>query len=313
VIAVIVMSITLMWVPKPQQAHGFSDLECKQSPDLVALVDNLGSDAVRYNCDQALRSLEECGPEVIPALERALGSADRQRRFAACALLANREDYKPSPQVLAVCVEALKDDEFPFDGESYTYIFNAARSTRFLVKHAAAAEPLLVQAMESTDLQQRFLAGVILGWSGRSGAAERVSAILIPHLRDNCIPCDSLLAGGALYRLGAPALPLVQAAMKSSVDVQQSEWLTLIAIDIQDPPTTGEKQWKRRTLHAVDHTWDPAVGYSLDSLKMNWGTMSEEKRDTPSNPAVFMKKRAHIIEMRDRWFTRAEPAANNRP
>ena len=172
-------------------------------PTVAELVEDLRDDDTDWNCLYALGELRELGLKAKPELEKALESTDLQQRQAAAVLLSGIKGYEPTEKMLVVLVEGLANDQFPYEHRfqrdgSYTYLFNASCGVTFLAEHAESAEALLINAMESKDLQQRFLAAVALGFGGRSKGARRGAEILIPHLRDNRIPCDAVLAAGAL-------------------------------------------------------------------------------------------------------------------
>lgn len=175
-------------------------------------VQQLRSDAARWNAHDAHRRLCEAGMRAVPALEEGLISNDTQQRQFAANCLRTIDDYVPSDVMLRVCVEGLRDDQEPYnqtiDGNpAYNFVFNAVYGTEYLLKYTNRAEKLIVDAQESNDGQQRFLAALILGLGGRTPTPERTSKILMVHLRDNSIHGDAILASGALRTMGVIALP----------------------------------------------------------------------------------------------------------
>jgi len=204
------------------------------------LIDQLRADAVRWNAIEAMDSLAELGPAAVPQLEKALLSDDWQQRMMAADVLRGIDGYLPSMRMLEVCVEGLRDDELPnghhANGEhSCSPPWNAARGTEFLLLHASDAVVPLVQAMESDDGQQRFLAAFVVGFSRIGVASSRTCQILVYHLKDNGIRVDGILAGSALRRMGIAAVPglLIR---QDQTGGQQRAWIDLlIAHALQRP------------------------------------------------------------------------------
>lgn len=256
-------------------------------PTIAELVEDLRDDDTDWNCLYSLNQLRQMGLKAKPELERALESTDLQQRQGAAVLLCGIEGSEPSERLLDVLVEGLANDQFPYEHRfqregSYTYLFNASCGVKFLADHADKAETKLIKAMESSDLQQRFLAAVALGFGGRSNAAIRAAAILIPHLRDNRIPCDAVLAAGALYRFGTTVSPALVKALDAPVDRQQAEVLRLILRDLNRPPVTAEDFKERRgSQHICEGFADPVATIGLDQVSLRWGSrMTERNRDT---------------------------------
>lgn len=263
---------------------------------ITELVEDLRGDDTEWNCHAALGELRELGLKARPELERALESTDLQQRQAAALLLSAVEGYEPTENLLEVLVEGLANDQFPYERlfhqeGTYTYIFNASCGVRYLAEHAVKAESRLIKALESRDLQQRFLAAVALGFGGRSNAAIRAASILIPHLRDNRIPCDAVLAAGALYRFGPAVSPALVKALDAPVDRQQAEVLRLILRDLNQPPVTAEDFRARRGSQRICAGWaDPVVSLRLDQVSLDWGSrMTEKNRDTAPAATVVGK------------------------
>ncbi len=257
----------------------------------------------------ALHTLLSLGVPALLPLYAALDSPDfRQRQLAAAVLRAMDgitldgehpfssdslpPKITPTPALLRVCIEGLKDDALPGvtsgDREygERPLVFNAASGTRFLIKHAALAEPLLADALKSTDLQQRFCAAIILGFVALPRHAETICAILIPHLRDNSIRGDALWASCALYHLGRAAELHLLAASLRPVDQQQRELLALILADIREPLSSPAASARRaapaRAILKRGGPLDPLLTFDQYSLQMEWeSTMTQHNRDTP--------------------------------
>ncbi len=278
-------------------------------PSIPTLIADLRSTSPDPRSRDALHALLSLGEPALVPLYAALDSLDfRQRQLAAAILRAMDgiaiegenpfssasppPKITPTPALLRVCIEGLKDDALPGvvagerEYDKRPIVYNAAGGTRFLIKHAAAAEPLLAEALKSTDLQQRFCAAIILGFAHRTTHAETICAILIPHLRDNSIPCDALWAAGALYRLGPAADLHLQAAALKPIDKQQRELLALILLDIRQPLKNpagyGPRTAGKLTTLDLDGAMDPLIAFDQNSLRMDWGsTMTQRNRDTP--------------------------------
>lgn len=259
--------------PAPQPAP--DDAARRQIATLIAA---LHSDHVRGNAEHALDALTNAGPGAFAQLHEALLSDDhQQRQMAAAALVSAGDawrdhptDVTPTPALVRVLIEGLRHDDLPSgrDGDELRYndVFNARRATEYLARHVELAEGPLVDAMHSDDGQQQFLAACLLGWAGRSDHASTIAAILLPHLRDNTLDSDALLAAPALYRLGKAIEPMLHEAM-AKADRQQQRYLELIQLDLTDPPTTGAKLVARHhRYHFCDFCYDPVYQFSVDRL-----------------------------------------------
>ncbi len=223
-------------------------------PEAAALVEQLRDDDVRWNAMEASESLRRLGWRAVPALESALASEDWQQRQMAADVLRSVAGYKPSPAMLRVEVEGLRHDELPRQRRgrrAYTFVFNAKRGAEHLLRHVREAEPLLTAALVSEDQQQRFLCAYILGCAGRDEHAAAVAGVLLPHLRDNDVRNDAIMAAAALYRLGPKVRPYVVAA-RPSADRQARQLIDLILINLDEgPPQTWEELDARKRMHRV--------------------------------------------------------------
>lgn len=251
-------------------AAGSPDVPGPEDSRIVALIARFAEPTPASSMMDARKAILQLGLPAAPELEKALASPDwRQRQVAANCLC--ELHVAPSRKLWEVCIEGLKDDRLPFNGQRYTDICNARSSTVMLIANAEQAEDLLVAAMNSTDGQQRFLAAFALGYAGRGLSAARVVEVLAPHLRDNTIPCDALLAGMALYRMGPAALkPL--AAQLPGADTQAHRLIEAIMRDITAPPKDDAECRRRAELFDVrkdygDDPWFiPHVQHTLDDV-----------------------------------------------
>lgn len=212
--------------------------------------------------------LQEIGAPAAPVIEHGLESDDHQQRHLCAALLMSIDGYAPSRRMLEVCVEGLKHDLLPSDGECYNYVFNAADGTRYLIKHMAVARGLLVGSLDSDDPQQQFLAATLLAYSGDGPTCHSCATVLLPHLRDNKIQCDALFAAIALRRISSCCINELHAA-KTTADVQQAAILeVLIAC------ATGESADKLAALNArLPDLGLPAndpTAFPLENVEMWW-------------------------------------------
>lgn len=248
------------------------------SQDAAALwVEELHDDDIRGNAVRAIRELKRLGAAAIPALTDALESSDYQQRQLAGALLRHLDARTPTPALLRVTVEGLRDDAL----SSYTVLANAAEGVRYLERHAWEARELLVAGAQDPDLQQSFYAAVILARNQITLGIETTTAVLIEHLADNDIPGDACVASRALYLLGQPALPYLERA-RSSDDRQQAQVVELIIADLRDPPRTPAELAARKEVQQITQiAYDPCL----------------EERGRPiglSDPARLERRRALI-------------------
>ena len=278
-------------------------------PSIPTLIADLKSSVPDPRPRDALNTLLSFGEPAVAPLSAALDSPNYLQRQLAAAALRAMDGFSiegespfspdtpppkitPTPALLRVCIEGLKDDTLPGvsagdrEYDQHPIIFNAASGTRFLIKHAARAEPLLADALKSPDLQQRFCAAIILGFAARPRHAETICAILIPHLRDNSIRGDALWASCALYHLGHAAELHLLAASLRPVDQQQRELLALILSDIRDPlpcpAASAHRAAPARAILKRGGPLDPLLTFDQYSLQMEWGSaMTERNRDTP--------------------------------
>lgn len=183
------------------------------------VIDELRDDDISGNAEDAVTALE--GPLWAygnRALYETLGSTDWQQRQIVANLLVRRGD-PPSLDLIRVLVEALRDDTLPAGvGLRYSYnrVYNAEAAVGYLTANAAEAEPLLADAINSPDWQQRFLAAVILGAGHRHELADRAVPILIEHLDRNAIAEDAKGAVVGLVGFDTAAIPLLDVAAAGS-------------------------------------------------------------------------------------------------
>jgi len=209
------------------------------------LIDAMRDDDVRWNADEAVLRLrwtsDAVRKMVAPALESALDSDDWQQRQIAAYVLCDVKDHIPSDRMLAVLVEALRDDALPSGpparkggGWTYNYVNNATVAFHVLHAHHGRAEPHLLDVLDSADLQQRFLASVLLIANGSKAAEVTAVPLLIEHLRDNRHNADAVMAARALGRYGPGVLPYLERAT-GKTDTQQRALIRMIQVTLTQP------------------------------------------------------------------------------
>lgn len=229
---------------------------------LADAVEDLRHDSTPWNATHAMSFLRAHAESARSILEAALRSDDHQQRQAAASVLQGIKGYRPTPRMLAVTVEGLRDDVLPSGrrpGEergTTTYIFNATQGVHWFLRRPArirAAEPLLVEALRSDDLQQRFLAAYLLGRGGCAGAFNDVIRVLAPHLGDNHIREDANMAAAGLYGLGPAVVPDLRARLPRA-DAQEGLLLRLIIHHLagaDDPDAAVPSTARRRKITDV--------------------------------------------------------------
>lgn len=236
------------------------------------LVDQLRADAVRWNAEEAMSDLTELSASAIPTLEQGLNSSDHQQRHMCAALLMDIEEYTPSRRLVEVCVEGLKHDQLPSDGENYNYVFNAANGLRYLIRHASMAREFLVSALSSDDAQQQFLAATILAYSGDQATCRVCAAILLPHLRDNGVKCDGIFAAIALRRISSCCVSELHAA-KPSADAQQAAILEVLIASATGASSEAMSALNEKLPDLGLYMSDPTA-FPLENVEVWWGAPS---------------------------------------
>lgn len=262
--------------------YGYIEYKPDAIPQLreEQLVEYLHSDDIRGNAVAAMNELwKRRGDGLVAALEPALESKDWQQRQMAAEILRGIETYTPTNRLLEVTVEGLRDDGLPFDENGYgVFAFNAFSGTRYLLKHPKEGTDILVKMLESDDSQQRFLAAYVLGATGRSGAIQRITEILIPHLRDDDVWGNACMAVYALYHRGPDVMPLLEPYLDSK-DEQQRLAVRLVRMDLKSPPRTEEERLARRKVHTLSELHaDPCVEEGLERYILSWRNPKRKPR-----------------------------------
>ena len=253
------------------------------SPAFVReLIDKLSSTTPRQ-VNQVIFYDAPSGPNWRKALHVALDSAHLQQRHAAAQLLRKFPEVPASERLIAVTVDGLRNDTIPGKQvEGVRLAVANAAGFGWLIEHIEATRGALVPALASDDLQQRFLAAVCLGATADRDHVARIAQILIPHLRDNQIAGDALMAGCALYRLG-PAARTALTEARAAADAQQGQIIDLILFDLANPPRSEADFKKRKGMQTVwGDLYDPIAWFKPQDLEIGWrGTMTEARRDVP--------------------------------
>ncbi|MFB3788775.1 MAG: hypothetical protein ACE15F_20645 [bacterium] len=244
------------------------------------LVEHLHADGIRGNAVAAMNEIWNRRPEgITAALEAALGSPDWQQRQMAAEILRGIETFAPTNRLLEVTVEGLRDDALPFDENGFgVFAFNAFSGTRYLLKHPKEGTDILVKALESDDSQQRFLSAYVLGATGRGGAIQRITEILLPHLQDDEVWGNACMAVDALYHLGLEVMPFLE-PYRDLLDEQPRQAARLVRMDLENPPRTKEERLARRKDHTLPELHpDPCVEEGLERYILSWSNPNRKPR-----------------------------------
>jgi len=182
----------------------------------------------------------------LPILEAAMQSDDPQYRNFCLAVLQHARGYQPSDAMIAACVEALKDDDFPRSlKHGGTLLHNASGAVRFLEVTPTLEARHLQKALDSDDGQQRFLSAYLLARRGAKIHKEKIIKILVHHLKDNRIVGDAHLAGTGLAGLGEGLRePFKRLQKEGKLDAQQKLAIELLLADLDERPVDLAKRKK---------------------------------------------------------------------
>lgn len=230
------------------------------------LVQALRNDDIPGNAVTALEALNS-EPDAAGLLHETLHSSDLQQRQLAAWLL-RRLPVRSTERLAAVSVEALHTE---VDNQLYdTTVVSLERSaTRYLYHHPEHSRQPLRIALHSADKQQRFMAAFLLGVSGATEDAPTIVRELAPHLADNDIDGDALLATHGLFRLGKLGGQLLE-HWRYGLDAQGRQLIDLIQLNLRSPPRNQRELESRRKLHSVTSIcFDPTIDYNVRSA--HWG------------------------------------------
>ncbi|MCH2133912.1 MAG: hypothetical protein MK116_09200 [Phycisphaerales bacterium] len=260
----------------------------RQQVRIVALIEDLRHDDVRFNAIKAKRQLWHLGDEIITPLEVALHSDDRQQRLLAASILSWNESYVPTARMLEVCLDGIREDlnftwyQPVLDDEGnlvecrtvYGGINPSWSCYAVLSRHATAAEPLLARGLRSDDPRQRFLSALLLAQQGKVQYTSHITSILISRLENNHTYRDANLACRGLYLLGPTALPALYSALPAE-DPQAKALIRHLIWHLAGPQAPEARQLdphgsRRRAITCMWH--DPAIQYPLDRMPRGFRT-----------------------------------------
>ncbi|MBL8728841.1 MAG: hypothetical protein JNM25_10450 [Planctomycetes bacterium] len=235
---------------------------------VAVLVADLRDDGLPWNAENAVALLVALPRGALPVLDEALSAGDLQQRHLAARVLRRRSEQHavaPSPRLLEVTVDALSDrltDELQRRRLCGTWD-PAAEGTRFLAPHASAARVPLRRALHVGDGQQRFLAAWLLAQCHDEGYSDTICRELLPHLADNDIAGDAVMATHGLYQLGPAALPALR-WWRPHVDAQARRLIDVVERDLQQPPRSRAELERRRPWPRVSNLYhDPAIEFDV--------------------------------------------------
>ncbi|MFK7959668.1 MAG: hypothetical protein AB8G96_04015 [Phycisphaerales bacterium] len=202
---------------------GFGDAPARSVA--AAVVADLRDDDIPWNSYPAQRLLDDLWPASRTALEYELEIGDLQSRILAARVL--RHHVKtPSDALLRACVQDLRNDRGLVTGQATD--LNMRYAAWYLMEWANEAEPHLVAALGSDDMQQRLIAAGIAGFANFGHCNDAVAEVLIDHLQDNDIREDARLAIPALHSMGESILPMLRRHVDHGDDQSRAILLALI-------------------------------------------------------------------------------------
>jgi hypothetical protein len=189
-------------------------------------------------------------------------AGDYQSRIVATMIL-KRKCKKPTDILIAACIADLQDDSDLVDW--YMGRWNAKSSAIYLSKWWHLAETYVLEALDSSDPQQRFLAAVVAGYGGTTVRVGDVVSILAPHLMDNRIGGDSRVSTPALFHLGPRAIPYLREQLFFSD--AQGRPILLHIIERLEYPDLNKRECKNILPQITLTTSDPLTSPIEKSLR----------------------------------------------
>lgn len=208
----------------------------------VRLIRDLKADTHRFNSMRAMEMLRMMGVEAEPDLLVALESDDHQQRQFAAAIL-SRFPGPRSQTLLRVMAEGLGDDGI---SSWSAELSNFNGSVEWLIDHAHEARPYLCAGLRSDDPQARLGSALALGFGGVHEASDDVVEAMVPHIEENDISGDALIAVAAMFRMGEHAIPALERASVSDTNERRRIVCRLLIDDIR----MGDARSK-----AIDRRW----------------------------------------------------------
>ncbi len=189
------------------------------------LAKDLRNDGIWGSASSARSMLKKLWPDSIEALRHETMVGDGQSKVLAAQMLRQLIEV-PSEILLVACVSDLHDDGGVDGWEMMEG--NARQAAEYLLRWWSISSQYVLEAIESSDVQQRFLAATIAGFAGSTEKRETVINILFPHLLDNRFYGDAKIAAPAIYHLGPKAVPLLKEKLKDADDQARSILLHII-------------------------------------------------------------------------------------
>jgi len=274
---------------------------------LEELIAELGDDDVKNNATGAIDAIMAYPTSPVERLFVALDDPDWQTRQIACNLIWNiRTAHEPieskndmfrtsawrwqikttDPQwrstdipavtdrLVAVTIEGFRDDDTPYERSKNRALMytNAVHGMFRIIPIAHQWRDELERAMESDDAQQRLVAAIVLAQAGVEQSIERVCQILLPHLRDNDIEEDAKFCVWALTGYGKELIPVLKRALPDA-DSQQHDLLTLLMLDLVDPPKTKAERIERSRYNSITNIVHDPVAEPPFGSTWSWCSM----------------------------------------
>ena len=255
------------------------------SMTLDQLIAELGDDDVLRNAQAAIKAIMSYPSSPVDRLYEALDDPDWQTRQIACDLIWNiRSAHEPiestndmfrstnrrwrikptdprwrlseipeiTSRLVEVTIEGFRNDPTPYDNPHNRALMytNAVHGMKRMIPVAHRWRGELETAMESDDPQQQLVAAIVLARAGVVESIQRTTQILLPHLRDNDIEDDAKFCIWALGGFGKALIPLLEDALPSA-DAQQRDCITLLILDLIDPPQSIAEGIERSRYNSI--------------------------------------------------------------
>lgn len=221
------------------EPRSLSPADCRRFARV--LVEDLRSDDIPWNADQASWALVRLGPDALGCIEAALASPDVQQRELAAATLMRIDGYTyaPSDAFLRVLVSRLARAGHGAGAEDpcarVTDRLTEARTITELAPHAERVAKDLAGVLDGPNPRARLLAAIVAVHAGLDALRPRAVARLVAHLGDNDLEDDAVLATAALVRAGEAARDDLEQAAAKGDDPQQRRLAALILRRIVEP------------------------------------------------------------------------------
>jgi hypothetical protein len=166
-----------------------------------AAIEDLGEDDIRRNAIDADSFLTRHIAATNDRLLASVDDGDPQRRSRALHLI---DSTLLEPADRRTVLDAMVAS---FALASRCSHYRRGVHWRRLLEEGEAALPSIRAGLASDDAQIRLLCAALLGCLGDKASLEQSVAILAPHLADNTIEGDAIIAARALFGFGPDVLP----------------------------------------------------------------------------------------------------------